>query len=109
MRNYIDRNGLRSIPSAIFAVNDETAFGVSEVLSKEGLKIPNEVSAIGYDDIYIADYIGLTTILQEKYKMGEIVALELLTSIEKEGYDIIKQLLIEPKLIIRKSCAKRQQ
>jgi len=107
IKKYIGKNGLHSLPSAIFAVNDDTALGILEILLKEGLKVPEDISIIGYDDIYIADYIGLTTIRQEKYRMGEIAASELLKKLENNEKDIIKQLSIEPKLIIRRSCAER--
>jgi len=110
IRKYIDNNGLMSLPSAIFAVNDDVALGVMEIINKEGLSVPDDLSIIGYDDINIADFIGLTTVLQEKFKMGEIAALELLRKLEKEKEkDIIKQVLIEPKLIIRRSCANKRE
>ena len=107
IKKYIDKKGISSLPTAIFAVNDDTALGVLEILSKEGLKIPEDLSIIGYDDIYTAEYIGLTTVRQEKYKMGEIAAIELLKKLEGDEKDIIKEVSIEPKLIIRRSCAKK--
>ncbi|MBN2037841.1 MAG: substrate-binding domain-containing protein, partial [Chitinispirillaceae bacterium] len=69
--------------------------------------VPDDISLIGYDDVRISGYhsISLTTVRQEKSKMGKIAAQELIEKIENGQNNIVKQLLIEPKLIIRKSCS----
>jgi LacI family transcriptional regulator len=105
IENFIKQKGIKAIPSAIFAVNDDVAFGVLQTFSNKGINVPEDVSLIGYDDINIASYLSLTTIRQEKYKMGVIAATELIKEVESEENSVTKQLLIEPKLIVRKSCA----
>lgn len=106
MKKFIEKNGLKFFPTAIFAINDDVAIGALDILNEYGIKVPDDISIIGYDDIKIASYypISLTTIKQPKYKMGEIAAKQLLIKIEKEEIDIINHFLTEPKLIIRNSC-----
>ncbi|RME49093.1 MAG: LacI family transcriptional regulator [Chloroflexi bacterium] len=57
-------------PTAIFAASDTQAFGVLEALRERGLRAPDDVAVIGYDDIELADYMGLTTIRQPLYESG---------------------------------------
>lgn len=70
---------LRLKPSAIFAINDEMAIGVYRGFQERGVRIPADISIMGYDDIDLADFITpkLTTIHQPAYEMGQ-VATELL-------------------------------
>ena len=106
IKKYLEKRNSGELPSAIFATNDDVALGVLEVLSRENIKVPEDISLMGYDDIRISGYhsISLTTVRQEKFKMGQIATQELLSKIEHNEKDIVKKLLIEPKLIIRKSC-----
>jgi DNA-binding LacI/PurR family transcriptional regulator len=57
-------------PTAIFAASDTQALGVIEAIEEMGLKVPDDVSVVGYDDIEIAAYLGLTTIHQPMYHSG---------------------------------------
>ena len=107
MKKFLKTHKLKNLPTAIFAINDDVAAGVMDSLSKGGIRVPEDISIIGYDDVKFADYFSLTTIRQEKYKMGKMAAFEIILNIENEERDTIKQLLIEPKLIIRESCRKR--
>ncbi len=106
MDGLVSRNGRRSLPSAVLASNDSVAIGAMESLFSHGVRVPEEVSVIGYDDIYIAGLlrVPLTTIHQAKYRMGQIAAtglLHILDGREKPGG---QQFLIKPRLIIRESC-----
>ncbi len=58
-------------PTAIVAANDTRAVGVLEAARELGLRVPEELSLIGYDDIEIADMIGLTTIRQPLARSGQ--------------------------------------
>jgi DNA-binding LacI/PurR family transcriptional regulator len=78
-----------------------------ECLFEHGVRIPEEVSIIGYDDIYFASLtrVPLTTVHQSKFRMGEIAARGLLEIIKAggpppEGH----HFLIHPKLVVRESC-----
>jgi LacI family transcriptional regulator len=104
---YIHEHGVASLPSAIVAVNDTTAIGAMDCLLEHGLRIPEDVSIIGYDDIYVASLtrVPLTTIHQSKFRMGEIAAKGLLEIIKhpSDATDA-HHFLIHPKLVIRESC-----
>ena len=55
---------LEEPPTAIFAASDTQALGVLEAARSAGLAVPQDLSVIGYDDIEIAKYLGLTTVRQ---------------------------------------------
>ncbi len=60
--------------TAIFCSSDLMAIGVLRALKERGLKVPEDISVIGFDDIPVARYIngGLTTVAQDPYEMGRI-------------------------------------
>jgi LacI family transcriptional regulator len=106
MGRFIDANGLGAMPSAVIAVNDTVAIGVIEALLERGVRIPEQVSVIGYDDINISALIRvpLTTVHQPKFRMGEIAASQLVDKIERAERGVARQFLIQPKLVERDSC-----
>lgn len=57
-------------PTAIFAASDTQALGVLEAARAIGIRVPEELSVIGFDDIEIASYAGLTTIRQPLFESG---------------------------------------
>jgi LacI family transcriptional regulator len=65
--------------TAIFAASDELALGAMRALQDEGIRVPEDISVIGFDDIDIADYLHprLTTIRQPIREIGEQSALNL--------------------------------
>lgn len=69
-------------PSAIFAMSDIQALGVITAIRDAGLRVPEDVSVIGFDDVQLSRYIGLTTIrqhLQEGGYLGMQLLLDMLT------------------------------
>lgn len=58
-------------PTAIVAANDTRAVGVLEAARELGLRVPGELSVIGYDDTEIAEVVGLTTMRQPLYRSGQ--------------------------------------
>ncbi|MDR2632663.1 MAG: LacI family transcriptional regulator [Treponema sp.] len=94
--------------SAIFAATDELAIGALRVLRDEGLRVPEDISVVGFDDIEIADYLipRLTTIRQPLDEIGEQTALtlhRLINGCRGIGADMI----LPYKLIIRESTARK--
>jgi LacI family transcriptional regulator len=93
-------------PTALFCATDMIAFGALESAHQKGLKVPRDISILGFDnydqDAYQAP--PLTTIHQPFYEMGRI-AMELLESIVQDPKQHTQQVLIEPELIVRASTA----
>jgi LacI family transcriptional regulator len=94
----------KKAPRAIFAENDFMALGIIQGVQEAGLKIPNDIAIVGFDDIPFATFpgINLTTIRQPKYKMGKIAANILMDQIAGKSHES-KRVIIEPELIIRQS------
>jgi LacI family transcriptional regulator len=108
LEKFISENGTDCLPSAIVAVNDAVAIGCMESLLKHGVRVPQDVSIIGYDDINIAALtrVPLTTIHQPKFRMGEIAATQLMKMIQGKDQGDVSQLRVEPELIVRDSCSR---
>jgi DNA-binding LacI/PurR family transcriptional regulator len=66
-------------PTGIFAASDTQAMGVLQAARERGLAVPDQLAVVGFDDIDVADYIGLTTIRQPLEESGR-VAVDLLLS-----------------------------
>jgi LacI family transcriptional regulator len=73
--------------TAIFAANDVAAFGIARAIFEAGLRIPEDISLIGFNNVALADIVRppLTTIHQPKYEMGQ-AAVEILLSLAKSGH-----------------------
>jgi len=94
-------------PTAVFATNDYMALGVYQAFLEAGLRIPEDVALIGFNDIEFTAIKGveLTTIGQKKFEMGAIAVERLVARIEKGDASILpKEILLTPELIIRKTC-----
>ena len=89
--------------TAVVCFNDVAAMGVIRALSDSGLRIPQDVSVVGYDDVQAAAYHvpSLTTIRQPLVKMGEIAAQTLLAKLSGQETEHILQ--VEPELMVRES------
>ncbi len=57
-------------PTAIFAASDAQALGVLEAVRSAGLRVPRDLSVVGFDDIEVSSYAGLTTVQQPLYQSG---------------------------------------
>ena len=93
--------------TALFAYNDISAIGAIRALQERGLRVPQDVSVIGFDDIPAAAFHtpSLTTVRQPLNRMGEVAAQSLLERIEgKKEYPA--EIAVEPELVVRESTAK---
>jgi LacI family transcriptional regulator len=92
-------------PTAIFASNDMMAFGVMEAARERGLRLPEDLSIVGFDDIPQASYVhpALTTIRQPLEEMGRSAAHLLLKYIAHPNAEI-ERIELPTRLIIRESC-----
>lgn len=95
-------------PTAVFAGNDYQAIGAMRAIKEAGLKVPDEIAVIGFDDLKISPLleVPLTTIRQPKYEIGQ-VALHILLEKLKRPYDDetnYRHEILKTELVIRKSC-----
>jgi LacI family transcriptional regulator len=92
--------------TALFAYNDISAIGSICAFQEAGLRVPDDISVVGFDDIQSAAYISppLTTVRQPLIKMGEIAARTLLGRIE-EQMKYVPEIVIQPELVVRRSSA----
>ncbi|MBU3958743.1 MAG: substrate-binding domain-containing protein [Candidatus Omnitrophica bacterium] len=95
-------------PTAVFAAGDEMAIGAMEVAKEEGLKIPDDISFVGFDNIPQTDAAGisLTTIEQPFAELSQLGIKYLMQIIGKKSKQPVKVLLTNAKLIKRKSVRK---
>ncbi len=97
---------LQNPPTAIFAASDDMALEVITVAMEKGLRIPQDLSVIGFDDNPAAIYgsVALTTIKQPLFSMAE-QAVKALNAIIAGKKKAPVQILLAPELIVRDSCA----
>ncbi|WP_328466863.1 LacI family transcriptional regulator [Actinoplanes sp. NBC_00393] len=93
-------------PTAIMCVSDIVALGVMRSLRKRGLKVPDDIAVVGYDDVPFAAELAtsLTTIRQPTYDLGRAAATLLLTDADPTASDGHQQLTYQPELIVRESA-----
>ena len=92
-------------PTAIFCANDSLAFGVCAAVSDVGLRVPNDVSVVGYDDIAMASTFEpkLTTIHQPIYEMGRRSIQLMLHQTQSGGTGIPESVVLSASLVKRES------
>lgn len=93
-------------PTAIFAGNDGIAIGVIYACRDLGIKVPDQVSVIGFDDLNTIEHVtpALTTVRQPLASIGELATKLLIDRINDVPVEV-KTHLIEPELIVRSSTA----
>lgn len=93
--------------TALFAYNDISAIGSICAFHEASLRVPEDVSVVGFDDIQSAAYINppLTTVKQPLQKMGEIAARTLVDRIEGR-VKYVSEIMIEPEFVVRRSTAR---
>jgi len=97
-------------PTAIFATSDYKAFGAIKAAKEMGIRIPDDVSMVGYDDVLMSQHIypNLTTINQNTRELGERAARMLLFDLQNDPELFVKEEIV-PKLIIRDSTTEVPQ
>lgn len=91
-------------PTAIMAASDTQAMGVLEAASQLSRQVPEELSVVGYDDIEIAEFLGLTTVRQMLFESGERGVQLLLRALEQPFLPPLSEEL-PTELIIRSTTA----
>jgi LacI family transcriptional regulator len=95
---------MRALPTAIFASNDQSAIGVFQAAAELNLRIPEDVSVMGFDNITEAGYLGLTTIDQSLAEMGYAAIQMLIKMLNHETLET-QSYTMPTRLVVRSSCA----
>jgi DNA-binding LacI/PurR family transcriptional regulator len=93
--------------TAVFTYNDNAAVAMMRVIQEAGLRVPGDISVVGFDDLQAAAYTNppLTTVRQPLKKMGEIAARTLLDRISGRA-EYVSEIAIEPQFVVRESVGK---
>ena len=91
---------------AIFVANDLMAIAALDAIKSEGLRVPEDIAVVGFDNISMAALVEpkLTTIAEPIYKMGLVASRILLEQIETPDEHFPQQILLQTKLKVRQSC-----
>src|SRR5438045_3459258 len=90
--------------TALFAYNDISAIGSIWAIHEAGLRVPEDISVVGFDDTPGAAFANppLTTVRQPLLRMGQIAAQTVVDLIEERG-EYVPEIAIEPELVVRES------
>lgn len=109
MRHLLSQ-GVR--PSALFAANDQSAIAAMTVIKRAGLRVPQDIAVVGFDDIPLAQHVepALSTIHQPIYRMGQRAAELLMARIGAVSDDeaAIGEKVLRTRLVVRESCGARR-
>jgi LacI family transcriptional regulator, galactose operon repressor len=96
--------------TALFAYNDISAIGAIRAFREAGLQVPRDVSVVGFDDVPAAafHYPSLTTVRQPLRRMGEL-AVEMLVARIEGGQEFVRELAVQPEIVVRESTAPPRQ
>ena len=94
----------KKLPSAIFCHSDEMAFGALKAIRNKGMRVPEDISVIGFDDHDIAQYIGLTTVSQPPQFEGQVAAAATVTEITNPSLKK-KNIVVPLNLVVRETTA----
>ena len=94
-------------PTAVFAAGDEMALGAVRTLAAAGLRVPDDVSVVGFDDLEVAALVppGLTTVAQDPFAMGR-AAVELLVELMDDAAPPPAPRRLSAHLVVRGSTAR---
>lgn len=105
---YAGARGLLAggVPSAVFASNDQAAVGALTAIEEAGLRVPGDISLVGYDNTALAAlrHISLTTIHQPRRRLGEMAMRAVLRRIDRPAART-QRLVLEPELVVRSTTA----
>jgi LacI family transcriptional regulator len=109
--DYTEQSGQRAIEkllsqntpfTAVFASNDQMAFGAAVALHRKGLRIPDDVSLVGFDDLPASSYVvpPLTSVHQPAYELGQLAAQAMLQLLVGKTHDGV---MPAARLVVRES------
>lgn len=95
---------------AIFSTNNMMTLEILEGIKELGLTVPDDVALVGYDETVWSKHLDppLTTVNQPAYEMGKLAAKRIIKLIKSKRKPKPKTVLLEPNLIIRRSCGAKE-
>lgn len=98
---------LKDRPTAVFCANDDIGVGAMKAITEEGLKVPDDISIIGFDDSNFCNYVTpqLTSVRKDSITMSQYGGTNLLNIIKNKEVDK-ERVYIESKLVVRKTVKK---
>jgi LacI family transcriptional regulator len=95
------------LPDAIFAGNDSLALGIMNYFYKQGIRVPEEVSVIGYDNVSYAEsaLVPLTTVSQTPYQLGFSMGSQMVVEMEAKENHVHQHVIFQPQIVERSSTA----
>lgn len=98
-------------PTAIFAGDDQMAIGAMRAIARAGLRIPQDISLVGFNDIEYAQYLApaLTTVRQPLFEMGYRAGLHVCRMIDDGDQAPSMRVTLQPELIVRESTGRVPQ
>lgn len=94
-------------PTAIFVSSDVQAMGALSAMRDRKLSAPDDIAIVGYDDIELAQHIGLTTVSQPMYEMGVLSVGRMLDRLSNRN-GAVTHTSFTPKLIVRETCGQHR-
>jgi LacI family transcriptional regulator, repressor for deo operon, udp, cdd, tsx, nupC, and nupG len=101
MNSFLSR---KKLPTAIFCHSDEMAFGAMKAIRNKGMRVPEDISVIGFDNHDIAQYIGLTTVSQPPQFEGQVAAASAIAEVADPTLEP-KHIVVPLSLVVRETTA----
>jgi len=101
MNSFLSR---KKLPTAIFCHSDEMAFGAMKAIRNKGMRVPEDISVIGFDNHDIAQYIGLTTVSQPPQFEGQVAAASAIAEVADPTLEP-KHIVVPLSLVVRETTS----
>jgi DNA-binding LacI/PurR family transcriptional regulator len=103
MNEFLDRNK-RVAFDAVFTGDDDAAIGVLKSLNEHGIRIPEEVAVVGFDDLGFAPFLNppLTTVRAPTERVGQIATERLFALLQNQLAEGV--LILPTEIVFRRSC-----
>ena len=88
-------------PTAVFALSDEMAIGALKTVRDMKLRVPEDISIMGFDDNDVSEYVGLTTMHQPVVRFAERASAQIMAQFEGTPLTEIDSIVLQPELVVR--------